>query len=479
MWRFDTPARVESTDRAHFLDVLNARAPLFETDAPLHVARAPGRLDLMGGIADYSGSLVLQWPLAVACYVAAQRAAEPLCTVETTLAGPGADPRVLVSLTELVGDGRPGYAEARALLTASPARRWVAYVLGALVVLAHDRGLNPGDGVRVLIHSEVPPGAGVASSAALEVAAMRALAAAYGLEVDGWELALLCQRAENLVVGAPCGVMDQMTAALGEPSRLLCLLCQPAALCPPVPLPPEVEVWGIDSGVRHDVAGADYGQVRTGAFMGYRVVAELAGLAATPLGEGQGAIEDRAGGGYLANVPPSVWEGTYRDRVPESFSGAEFLARYGGITDAVTRVDPERTYAVRHPTAHPIHEHHRVRLFRALLDRGRLDEEACAQLGELMYASHASYGACGLGSAGTDRLVELVREAGRASGLWGAKITGGGSGGTVAVLARRGARAAVKRVAGQYARENGRSALVLEGSSSGAVPHGVLRAVAD
>ena len=60
-----------------------------------------------------------------------------------------------------------------------------------------------------------------------------------------------------------------------------------------------------------------------------------------------------------------------------------------------------------------------------------------------MYESHASYSACGLGSDGTDRLVQLVREAGPAAGLYGAKITGGGSGGTVAVLAAPGRRAAI------------------------------------
>ena len=66
-----------------------------------------------------------------------------------------------------------------------------------------------------------------------------------------------------------------------------------------------------------------------------------------------------------------------------------------------------------------------------------------AQLGALMYESHASYGRCGLGSQGTDRLVELVRAEGPAAGLYGARITGGGSGGTVAVLGRRDAAPAI------------------------------------
>jgi L-arabinokinase len=90
-----------------------------------------------------------------------------------------------------------------------------------------------------------------------------------------------------------------------------------------------------------------------------------------------------------------------------------------------------------------------------------------------MYASHASYSACGLGSDGTDRLVELVREAGPGEGLYGAKITGGGSGGTVAVLAARARQDAVVRIADRYGRESGRGSAVYVGSSDGARSFGV------
>ena len=72
-----------------------------------------------------------------------------------------------------------------------------------------------------------------------------------------------------------------------------------------------------------------------------------------------------------------------------------------------------------------------------------------------MFASHESYSACGLGSTGTDRLVELVRELGADRGLFGAKITGGGSGGTVAILARSDAEDAVREVAERYGHERG------------------------
>lgn len=301
----------------------------------------------------------------------------------------------------------------------------------------------------------------------------------HGLRLEGREIALLGQMVENLIVRAPCGVMDQMTAACGEQDRLLALLCQPAELQGTVTLPPNVEVWGIDSGIRHAVAGADYGSVRAGAFMGYRVIADVVGLPCRPVDEGLVEIEDDRWQGYLANISPGQWESTFCAHVPERLSGAEFLWRYAGSTDPMTRIHPSRSYAVRQPAAHAIYEHHRVQLFRAILNAAAPGEEALRLLGELMYQSHASYSACGLGSDGTDRLVELAHQAGPERGLYGAKITGGGSGGTVAVLAGRHSFAEVKSVATQYEQETGRPATILGGSSPGAVQYGVQRLRAD
>ena len=134
-------------------------------------------------------------------------------------------------------------------------------------------------------------------------------------------------------------------------------------------------------------------------------------------------------------------------------------------------MDPTRRYAVRIPAAHPVHEHERVtewlRQLQSTTDARRL--------GALMYESHASYTACGLGSTGTDRLVALAREAGLAGGIYGAKITGGGSGGTVAVLADAAAGDGVRNLARRYAAEAGRGGYVFEGSSPGAARIGVMR----
>jgi len=113
-----------------------------------------------------------------------------------------------------------------------------------------------------------------------------------------------------------------------------------------------------------------------------------------------------------------------------------------------------------------------VRLFAELL-RGEINEERMKLAGELMYQSHASYSACGLGSAATDQIVELARAAGPGQGIFGAKITGGGSGGTVAILSRRDAGSVVARVAEKYARETGYQPYIFSGSSPAAPNSGI------
>lgn len=470
MWRVEAPLGLaEGSDLAGFVATLNRQSDFFECDSPIVVGRAPGRLDLMGGIADYSGSLVLELPLAAATFAGAQQTSDGRLTVRSLALGPDADQEVSVPL-EAVDD-----AAGVRLLTEDPRRRWAAYVLGVIPVLRRERDLHVGGGLRLLVDSTVPLSKGVSSSAALEVAVMTAIGAAFDVTLAPRDLALLCQMVENVVVGAPCGVMDQMTAACGERDRLLALLCQPAELQAQVALPPTLEVWGIDSGIRHEVGGADYTGVRVGAFMGYRLIAAVARLPVREVASGRVEIVDPKWGGYLANIGPPKWESKYRDLLPEVMDGGFFLRAFGGTSDPVARVDATRTYRVRQPTAHPIYEHHRVQLFRDLLATGADTELQRRQLGELMYQSHASYSACGLGSSGTDRLVALVRQAGSAAGLYGAKITGGGSGGVVAVLARAGSRAVVDGIAREYERLTGRAATVLGGSSDGAGRFGVVR----
>ncbi|HEU4713956.1 MAG TPA: galactokinase family protein [Pyrinomonadaceae bacterium] len=448
----------------------------FDQQHEITIARAPGRLDVMGGIADYSGSLVLELPIAEATFVALQKQDARELRIVSLVENEG---RVLsfdMPLSDFERDGEPvEYDEARAYFKSDRTRQWAAYVAGVFLVLMRQLGVRFDRGARILISSSVPEGKGVSSSAALEVATMTAVAAAFRVAINPREIALLCQRVENLVVGAPCGVMDQMTSACGEADQLLALVCQPAELLGTIQLPEDLAVWGLDSGVRHSVAGGDYGSVRAGTFMGYRIIAELAGFNVERASD-RIVIKDPRWGGYLANLSPFEFEEHFAPKLPESMSGDEFLSRYEGTVDAVTSVVPERVYPVRAPTAHAVNESFRVQKFAELLRRqhDKPNDEDKVTMGRLMYESHASYSACGLGSTGTDLLVELVKSAGVDQGLFGAKITGGGSGGTVAVLGNRNAEPALENVAQSYATRTGHQPYVFRGSSPGSAAFGHL-----
>jgi len=458
-----SPANVADGSRASFIDA----------GEPVAIARAPGRLDVMGGIADYSGSLVLEMPLACATFAIAQAQPVPRLDVRSQR-GHRVD-AFSMSLSELMG----GVCWTPDALATSfderPSDRWASYVVGPVYRCLTLAGVRePAHGLRLLLVSDVPEGKGVSSSAALEVATMAATAAAFGVRMDAVELATACQWAENHIALAPCGIMDQMTSALGQRDRLLRLRCQPAIVEGHVAVPPGYRFYGIDSGIRHAVTGADYGTVRTAAFMGYRIIAELAGLAASVTATGRVHIHDEQWGGYLANLTPRDFTARFADHLPDRMLGAEFLERFDGITDSVTQVEPERWYPVHAATAHPVHEHDRTVRFSAMLEAGLDGSDAALQLGALMLSSHASYSACGLGSVGTDRLVEMVLEMGPSRGLYGAKITGGGSGGTVAILGADAARGAVHHMAREYERETGRSAVVFDASGPGAEELGIL-----
>jgi L-arabinokinase len=447
--------------------------PFLEPHRPVTIARAPGRLDVMGGIADYSGSLVLEMPLACATYAIAQGQAERRLDV-VSFRGDRAF-EFSIELDDILRGDLSAPERLAAWFARRPDDRWAAYVVGAAYRCLTLSGVTqPLAGLRLLITSEVPEGKGVSSSAALEVAVMSATVANYRLPLDGVTLASACQWAENFIAGAPCGIMDQMTSALGHRDRLLRLTCQPATLGGYSEVPPGYRFYGIDSGIRHAVTGADYGSVRTAAFMGYRLIAEIAGFEAVVDGDRVKVRDDRWNG-YLANISPRELTERFADALPDRMLGSEFVARYSGITDVVTKVEPSRWYPVRAATMHPVYENDRVTRFGALLDAGlEGGDDAAIQMGGLMLGSHGSYSMCGLGSDGTDRLVELALEYGPDRGVFGAKITGGGSGGTVAIFGTDSARQAILDIARRYEDETGRSAFVFEGSGPGAEELGVL-----
>lgn len=413
----------------------------FKKSAPVFSGTAPGRLDVMGGIADYSGSLVLQMPTSNTTTVQVQLRQDGVFNLESS-----SDEEKVhqyhITLAELLPNGHTSidYRAAGDIIKSKPGGLWAAYVIGCFLVLAKEAGI-PISGADVKISSTVPLGKGVSSSAALEVSTLRALAAAYNWQHEGNTLAKYGQMAENLVVGAPCGLMDQLASCHGERGALLPITCQPDLLQPLLKLPEGIKLVGIDSGVRHSVGGASYSDVRKAAFMGYSIIAQYLGTKVETLQKARDTGDWSAlpYKGYLANISPSDYEANYRKALPERIYGRDFLERYKVSTDVVTTIQPEKEYRIKVAARHPVYENYRTSLYQMLMQRlsyEHADRQTLLwQLGELMYLCHASYNACHLGSTATDELVKRVKEKQRKGmGVYGAKITGGGSGGTVVVL---------------------------------------------
>lgn len=469
----------------------------FVRDRPIRVGRAPGRLDVMGGSADYTGSLVCELTLDRAATVALQGRA---------------DRQVQVFSFNLLDEHRPFTLrlplDALARHDADtlrrefdePGRKWAAYLLGCLFVL-HERGLvdladGRHAGLNLAVYSTVPPGAGLGSSAAVEVATMMCLVDHFGIArsspplrpapslVEAREparglsplvLAGMCQAAEARVVGAPRGIMDQVTSCLGEAGSLLRMICQPHELLPPLQLPAGVRAVGIDSGVKHNVADGQYGRTRCAAFMGHRIILEKMRQMGAAAGREMSGDPMR---GYLANLDPDDYKRFFRPSLPERLAGSEFTGRYGSTVQAATPVEAGTDYAVQRAVDHHVLEARRVRRFAEFLEQANSLPAAAARqrgglldrAGHLMYASHLSYtNDAMLGAPECDLLVDLVRRRERA-GLYGAKITGGGGGGAVAVLceAGQGADAAIAEIMAEYERRTGKRPEAFTGTSPGA-----------
>lgn len=445
----------------------------FDAGRELILTRAPGRLDCLGGVIDYCGGVVCEMPLREAALLALQKRPDRRLRVHSLQAAKeGLTPTFEMSLEDFqAGRKLMNYSTAEAFFKQAGRASWVAYILGAFLVLQREgKVARFEEGANILLSSQVPLGAGISSSAALEMAAMQALNVAYRVGLEGLEMARLAQIVENRVVGAPCGIMDQITSGLGRENELLILECQPYRILGYLPLPEGVAVAAINSKVKHSVGGSNYTNARVGAFMGHAIILhhlEQRGTAARdadPLG------------GYLCNIAPEEYALAYRDLLPARISGREFLRRYGGTADPVTQVDPDQTYRIRSRVEHHIQENARVARFRENMTayaRTR-DLRFLSRAGQLMYGSHWSYSyRLGLGSRETDLLVSLAREIGEEGGVYGAKITGGGSGGAVALLGLADRLpASVRRIAARYEEATGVQPDLFEGSSRGALAFG-------
>ncbi|WP_437669414.1 galactokinase [Sorangium sp. So ce131] len=280
---------------------------------------------------------------------------------------------------------------------------WLDYVQGITAVLRARGASLPGFDAR--IESTVPLGSGLSSSASLLVALARALRALVGLSIDDVEIARIAHAAEFDFVGAPVGMMDQMAASLADENTALFLDTRTLAF-ERIPLPAEAELLVVNSGVAHQHASGDYKTRRAEC----ERAAELLGV--PQLRDVDASVEPR-----IASLPAPL------DR----------RAR------------------------HVVTENARVLAAVAALRAGDL-----AQLGRLFDASHRSMrDDFEVSVPAVDALVESARAQ---PDVYGARLTGGGFGGSIVALVKRGSAAKVgQAVVADYARTPGRRATLLVG----------------
>jgi len=362
-------------------DALSARFEEAYKTRP-RIFRAPGRVNLIGEHTDYNDGYVMPAAIEFYTWVAVSERQSSTLHVESAQFSEAA---------EWPLDG----------LSGPPTKHWSDYVRGVAAVLG--AAAYPIRGANLMIHGQVPLGAGLSSSAALEVSTALALLATGNRPAPPTELAQLCQRAEHEYAGTRCGIMDQFIATFGSAGHALMLDCRSLEY-KLLPLPKDVRLVICNSMVKHELAGGEYNRRRADCETGVRILRQ-----------------------HLPGV-----------RALRDVSLPDLEIHRNEMSEVVYR----RCH-------HVISENQRVRDAAAALESGDL-----ARFGQLMYASHRSLGDdYEVSCRELDLLVDLA--AGQ-EGIYGARMTGGGFGGCTINLVRSDlAEKFRNEVAAGYARETG------------------------
>ena len=365
--------------------------------AERRIARAPGRVNLIGEHTDYNDGLVL--PIAIDLETRIEFVTTDDGLVDLTRAETGERAVIDLDRRSSPETGRRG--------------DWTDYVAGTAWAIRAAGG-RPRGFVGVL-GGDLPIGQGLSSSAALELASAWALAAGepplltgdHG-GVDRMGVARACQRAENEFVGVPCGILDQFAVAFGPEGAALLLDCR-SLEHRPVPLPADAALLIAESGVTRELRGSGYAQRRK---------------------------ECEAAVAALAEVEPTVR--SLRDATPELLE----LAR-DRLGDRLSR-----------RARHVVSENERVEVAARALEGGDV-----AAAGRAFLASHASLRDDFDASVpAVDQLVDLAASI---PGVLGARLTGGGFGGAVLVLAEAAAaRRVATEISGAYRTPAGEAPIV-------------------
>ena len=432
----------------------------FNKEEKITVARAPARLDIMGGIADYCGANVFQMTLNRAAVAAIQPRKDNKLVALTIQDEKLLEPCIQMSLDDFYADDKlESYTKIQGMMSTKENSAWIGYVLGCFFALLKEKKVEKfPHGAVIVIKSDIPISAGIASSAAIEVATLNVINQQYRLGLKPIEIARVGQTVENYVVGTPCGIMDQVTASLGKKNKGLSLLCQPDKILEYVDLPTNVSLIGIHPKMQRSTKSSAYIDTRTAAFMGLTILKkELAW--------------EKLNTNYLCNLTVEEYEEMCIPLLPQKVHGYEFIEKYGKSVDTLTKVNPDKIYNVQNCVNHPVYENVRVKQFiDAIKNAQKYPQQVQRHLteaGKLMYESNASYrDFAGLGCPEIDGIVNIAEKIGPQGGIYGAKITGGG--GTAALLCYGDVSTSLTQILSAYKLAWGIRTVTFKGSSAGA-----------
>src|SRR6266496_2143908 len=214
--------------------------------APSHVARAPGRVNLLGEHVDYNDGFVLPVAIDRATYLAFS----PSDSDQTTLVAMDFNEETSFSLQSILSKRQTD---------PSPLPDWAQYPAGVMCAITEEKLSTPG--LKGVYASTVPRGSGLSSSASVEMAFMLAWQTLSNWTLPPMQRALLGQKAENQYVGVNCGIMDQFASACGVENKLLLLDCR-SLEWKTIPLPEDVSIVIADTSVRRKLTSGEYNKRR-------------------------------------------------------------------------------------------------------------------------------------------------------------------------------------------------------------------------
>ena len=441
---------------------------LFAPGRPIFIARAPGRLDLLGGATALAGMPVLHYPLAQAVIVAVQPRLDRRILIRNLNLSRERVLTVEYRLDDLLeASGQPDWRMLRSL-SAAQEKSWTGNVLAALALLYPVlEGKSRDFGVNIAIESALPAGAGLGYTGAQLTALLLALQEAYALPPGRVDLAGWGFRIEQEIMRRKCGPSDFQSYLLGREGQLALLQGEPPEISTFLAFPQNLQLLAVDTGVRQSAEWLKLNETCVSLLIGRTLLSEAL--------SGKNSLRPEAGDS--TPVSRELWQRELKKLIPYRFSGAEFLLNHPGAWEGEAEIDPEKRYMPRTLLEFAIEEAERVQAFVRLLQEGGpvLDEARCSEAGALLVASHDQFSRIsGMVSDDAGWLAAAAAGMGTPAGIYGARVMPWGAAGSVVMLAKAGSTDHVHNLVSRLRSQFGRSPLLLAGTSSGAITTGVL-----